>query len=653
MRKPLLYCVLLAGILIVMSAKQANAGEVVGISIVAYDRESREVFGYSATWLDFDAAYYYDPAVQGELYWQFNNEVPLDSGTSQGFGVFPAQVWLYSAQYLPLTVYSTYSNHFVVAYYYYCYDYCNYNYWYDPFQFDFFTGGDFGSWYYFTQPYFYPYCYVYTQNIYVFSTGVSIRTPSDSCFNVGVQFAENGSPCTPEPTPTPTPTQCTGVRLTYVTERQNNGIPIANPNAPAASSRLPYKNSVVVTASGTPSGGSYSWSTSSNKVQLKDRADTSTSSQITVKALSRSDSAGDVVIDVSYSVPNCGSHTEHIAMTVQEPASMRYVSTTNDARLAPFRDSRGRLMAGWQKRIVWQIYDHLGQPITYRLPISDTINNNVRNSCRAGRRGEGTLLSEGKGSDGNGAWPHIYKIFSPGCLRGRNCSIPGYQEYTVNGWVLSSDRKNFNYTCFGISVAGDGSTPPAASPTPPGTTEAFVDYFWVGSLQVIADDASYQYWTNALNAAQVQGSSNLLAQARALGRSLFQSAEYASLNRTDEEFVTDLYAAYLQRDPDANGYANWLATLRSDNAQGLNGREHLFQGFEYSIEFMNLVNSLIPEDPLEEACDPVEEQDCYNIGGFWDPDTCSCTPPSCNPYDEQTCYYYGGYWDSLSCRCYY
>lgn len=210
-------------------------------------------------------------------------------------------------------------------------------------------------------------------------------------------------------------------------------------------------------------------------------------------------------------------------------------------------------------------------------------------------------------------------------------------------------------SCTGIWVQGDGSNPPGGAqipPAPPGTTEAFVDNFWVGSLQVLADDGSYQSWTNTLNAARAQGQSNLLAQARALGRSLFQSAAYASLNRTDEEFVTDLYQAYLGRDPDHDGYLFWLATLQSDRAQGLNGFEHLLQGFEYSTEFMNLVNSLAAADPLEEACDSVAEQDCYNNYGIWDSDTCSCTP-GCNPFEEQQCWASYGWWDSYSCRCYY
>lgn len=657
MRKPLLYCVILAAILVPLSATRVKAGEVWGISIVGYSRESRIIFGYSATWLDFDAAYYYDPAVQGELYWQFNNEVPLDSGYSQGFGVFPAQVFLFSAQYLPLTTYSTYSNHFVVAYYYYCYDYCNYYYWYDPFQFDFFGGGDFGGWYGFYEPYFYPYCYVFTQNIYMFSTGASIRTPSDTCFNIGAQFDEFGAPCVPIPTPTPTPGQCTsGVHFDYVTEQKSNGIPISKPGAPVVAGAVPYKNSVVVSATGTPRGGQFTWTTTSNKVQLVEQHDSTTSttssSQIRIKAVSKSDHTGDVVIDITYSVPNCGSHSEHPAMTVQQPAEMRYLRTTIDEKLAPFR-SGGRLVGGWQKRIEWQVYDHLGQPITYTMPGSDILINKLPNSCGNPRRGKGTDLSEGLSTNGFGIWGHLYALFSTACLRGGNCTLTGYQEYTINGWVLSNDRKTYTKTCAGISVAGDGSNVPGGSTTPPKNMQAFVDYFWVGSLQVIADDASYQSWTNILNTAYAQGPTSVLTQARALGRSLFQSAAYASFNRSDEDFVTDLYNAYLQRDPDESGYANWLSTLQYDNAHGLNGREHLLQGFEYSTEFINLVNSLTPADPLEEACDPVEELNCYYNGGTWDANTCFCTI-GCSSYEEQLCYSSPGYyWDPFSCRCYY
>jgi hypothetical protein len=413
-------------------------------------------------------------------------------------------------------------------------------------------------------------------------------------------------------------------------------------------------------AAGTPSGGQYQWTTNSNKVQLTNRVDTPTSSQITVKALAKSDARNDVVIDVTYTHPNCTNpRTEHIPMTVQQPTEMRYVSTEYNRRLAPFIEQKsGRLMQGWEKRIVWQIYDQFGnqaEPITYRLPVVDTVTNDVPNSCFAPQKGEGTELSEGKGSDGFGQWPHRYAGFSTQCLQGGNCSILGIQEYTVNGWVLSNDKKHFHMRCDAVFVQGDTANEPPGSlipPVPPDNTPDFVDNFYVSTLQVFPDDATYQSWTNTLNTALAQGPSALLVQARALGRSLFQSAAYVSRNRTNEEYVTDLYNAYLGRVPDPDGYAFWLSVLQSDNAQGLNGREHLILGFELSPEFINLVGSLAAQAPVEGACNQAEEQSCINNYGTWDADTCTCTP-GCNPYDQQACWYSYGYWDPYSCICYY
>jgi hypothetical protein len=127
-----------------------------------------------------------------------------------------------------------------------------------------------------------------------------------------------------------------------------------------------------------------------------------------------------------------------------------------------------------------------------------------------------------------------------------------------------------------------------------------VDYFWLGTLNSLAPDADYQAWTNALNNAQAQGQAQMFTQARALGRYLFQSASYLNLNRTDEEFITDLYFGYLQRGPDPGGFAFWLNILHSDNAQGLNGRENLLQAFELSQEFIDEVNSLQAMPPEED-----------------------------------------------------
>jgi hypothetical protein len=55
-------------------------------------------------------------------------------------------------------------------------------------------------------------------------------------------------------------------------------------------------------------------------------------------------------------------------------------------------------------------------------------------------------------------------------------------------------------------------------------------------------------------------------------------------------------------------------------------------------------------DPPPACSDPVGEQNCYNSGGQWNPDNCTCT---CNPWEEQSCYNSGGQWDSFTCTCNY
>jgi hypothetical protein len=94
--------------------------------------------------------------------------------------------------------------------------------------------------------------------------------------------------------------------------------------------------------------------------------------------------------------------------------------------------------------------------------------------------------------------------------------------------------------------------------------------------------------------AQAQGQDALLAQAQLMGRSLFQSAAYINLNRSDEDYVYDLYLAYLQRPPDTSGYNFWLNILRNDNASGIDGRAHLLAGFEASDEFRFRIYALTP-----------------------------------------------------------
>jgi beta-N-acetylglucosaminidase len=63
------------------------------------------------------------------------------------------------------------------------------------------------------------------------------------------------------------------------------------------------------------------------------------------------------------------------------------------------------------------------------------------------------------------------------------------------------------------------------------------------------------------------------------------SEEFANKKTTDQEYITVLYRAFLDREPDASGFAYWLGKLQSGEAT----RDSLLDGFAYSEEFSNLM----------------------------------------------------------------
>lgn len=67
--------------------------------------------------------------------------------------------------------------------------------------------------------------------------------------------------------------------------------------------------------------------------------------------------------------------------------------------------------------------------------------------------------------------------------------------------------------------------------------------------------------TNFLAGIDSSGVAGLLAQVQSLGHSLFTGTAYGLLARSDADFVTDLYHAYLGREPSSSESATWLATL--------------------------------------------------------------------------------------------
>ena len=86
--------------------------------------------------------------------------------------------------------------------------------------------------------------------------------------------------------------------------------------------------------------------------------------------------------------------------------------------------------------------------------------------------------------------------------------------------------------------------------------------------------------------AHQQGSMTLAM--REMGKTVFESAEYIARNRSNHWYVYDLYKTYLMREPDAQGWANWEASVP------LYGRDQVRRGFDESTEFQNLVATIMP-----------------------------------------------------------
>jgi len=119
------------------------------------------------------------------------------------------------------------------------------------------------------------------------------------------------------------------------------------------------------------------------------------------------------------------------------------------------------------------------------------------------------------------------------------------------------------------------------------TISAFVTNFFQGALHRYPTSTELSQWTSDLGKAQAQGNSKLIKVAQDLGTAVFTSSEYTNTNH--DTYVTDLYAAFLNRSPDSSGQQYWLAALAGGSTF-----TQVRNGFAYSLEFQGYVVLLCP-----------------------------------------------------------
>lgn len=230
--------------------------------------------------------------------------------------------------------------------------------------------------------------------------------------------------CDSRPLVIPCEAECQ-VKPTVKIVFDGSGVPLRNGNTGI--------NSVTMKAEADFIGGSYQWSTTSNKVTLSN----ATSEVVTVTAVSASAQENDVVIKVTFTNEG-GSATDQRAITVQKPTSMTFVSygTANNDPETCAAGTQGKI-----KDINWQIKDQFDKDQKAAMSLSSTMPIS-QNGCLLTLTGVDSATTPA-----TGIWPHHYHFCTGRCP----CSTTGTQKYVVNGFGIDLP---FTFACSGITVAG-------------------------------------------------------------------------------------------------------------------------------------------------------------------------------------------------------
>jgi hypothetical protein len=114
---------------------------------------------------------------------------------------------------------------------------------------------------------------------------------------------------------------------------------------------------------------------------------------------------------------------------------------------------------------------------------------------------------------------------------------------------------------------------------------AVVVNLYGGILGRLPDSGGFTTWVGRLRTAQCQGTAAVSLAVGDLSGQMIASSEYAGRNRSNSQFVQDLYYAFLQRGGDLAGFNNWVGQLNA----GLLSREQARQQFLGSPEMQNSI----------------------------------------------------------------
>jgi hypothetical protein len=117
--------------------------------------------------------------------------------------------------------------------------------------------------------------------------------------------------------------------------------------------------------------------------------------------------------------------------------------------------------------------------------------------------------------------------------------------------------------------------------------------FYRGVLSRLPDTSGFNFWVQQFRTAQCTGAAAVNTQVESISSNFMNGAEYIGRNRTNAQFVGDLYNSFLRRGGDQGGVLFWIAQLNGGAT-----RNSIRQQFIASPEFQGRVAAIVGEGCL-------------------------------------------------------
>ena len=144
--------------------------------------------------------------------------------------------------------------------------------------------------------------------------------------------------------------------------------------------------------------------------------------------------------------------------------------------------------------------------------------------------------------------------------------------------LITSFAYSPEFTSYMTSLFGPDTTRPENN---------LLNDLYRGFLSRFPDTGGYNSFLLQMRIAQCQGAQAVRDLSYQISLLFIQSAEYTARNRTNEEYVEDLYNAILRRGADPAGFQAWVNNLNTMS------RQQVLQAFTSSAEFQTRVDAVI------------------------------------------------------------